>query len=86
MGENVTPVLKRTAKTARIRLYNNDIPTPKSSHDKTPVSAFDDSFVQFSDIKEETEMEVPEMEKPEVEEPASAAARGRYFIKRVHIL
>ena len=56
--ENVTPVLKRTATGAKKRLLNDSLPhNPKG----TPVSAFDDSFVQFSNIKEETEMEEPEL-------------------------
>ena len=56
--ENVTPVLKRTATGAKKRLLNNSLPQNAKS---TPVSAFDDSFVQFSNIKEETEMEEPEL-------------------------
>ena len=52
--ENVTPVLKRTAAGAKKRLLNDSLPQNAKG---TPVSAFDDSFVQFSNIKEETEME-----------------------------
>ena len=56
--ENVTPVLKRTATGAKKRLLNDSLP---QNAKLTPVSAFDDSFVQFSNIKEETEMEEPEL-------------------------
>ena len=56
--ENVTPVLKRTAAGAKKRLLNDSLPQNAKG---TPVSAFDDSFVQFSNIKEETEMEEPEL-------------------------
>ena len=56
--ENVTPVLKRTATGAKKRLLNDSLPQNAKG---TPVSAFDDSFVQFSNIKEETEMEEPEL-------------------------
>ena len=56
--ENVTPVLKRTATGAKKRLLNDSLPQNAQG---TPVSAFDDSFVQFSNIKEETEMEEPEL-------------------------
>ena len=59
MDENVTPVLKRTATGAKKRLLNlSSLQNPQG----TPVSAFDDSFVQFSNIKEEPEMDETEPE------------------------
>ena len=58
--ENVTPVLKRTTTGAKKRLLNDSLPQNAKG---TPVSAFDDSFIQFSNIKEETEMEEPELKK-----------------------
>ena len=63
--ENVTPVLKRTATGAKKRLLNDSLPQNAKG---TPVSAFDDSFVQFSNIKEETEMEEPELKETEMDE------------------
>ena len=57
--ENVTPVLKRTATGAKKRLLNLSSPQNPQG---TPVSAFDDSFVQFSNIKEEPEMDETEPE------------------------
>ena len=63
--ENVTPVLKRTATGAKKRLLNDSLPQNAQG---TPVSAFDDSFVQFSNIKEETEMDEPELKEMEVDE------------------
>ena len=58
LDENVTPVLKRTATEAKKRLLNDSLPHNPQG---TPISAFDDSFVQFSNINEETEMEEPEL-------------------------
>ena len=57
--ENVTPVLKRNATGAKKRLHNDSLPQNAKG---TPVSAFDDSFVQFSNIKEEPEMDETEPE------------------------
>ena len=65
LDENVTPVLKRTATGAKKRLLNDSLPRNAQG---TPVSAFDDSFVQFSNIKEETEMEEPELKETEMDE------------------
>ena len=64
MDENVTPVLKRTATGAKKRLLNDSLPQNAQG---TPVSAFDDSFVQFSNIKEEPDMAEPEMDETEPE-------------------
>ena len=71
--ENVTPVLKRTATGAKKRLLNDSLP----QNDKcTPVSAFDDSFVQFSNIKEEPEMDETE---PEIKVNAVTSKSLPYF-------
>ena len=63
MDENVTPVLKRTATGAKKRLLNLSSPQNPQG---TPVSAFDDSFVQFSNIKEEPDVADPEMDEPDI--------------------
>ena len=63
MDENVTPVLKRTATGAKKRILNLSLPQNLQG---TPVSAFDDSFVQFSNIKEEPDVADPEMDEPDI--------------------
>ena len=66
LDENVTPVLKRSAQTAKIKLYDDQ---PISGGSPNSISAFDDSFVQFSDIKEE---------ETEREEPIAATSKTLY--------